>query len=108
MSTHTHGQLLPQKLLLPEDEEIPEITTTDIAVTVTDGTDPVSNVDVILEDAEEQQYTGKTGDQGGCNIKNVPLGTYSVVASATGYQDYEGTLIVAEDTTSLSITLSQS
>ena len=86
MSTHTHGQLLPQKLLLPEDEEIPEITTTDIAVTVTDGTDPVSNVDVILEDAEEQQYTGKTGDQGGCNIKNVPLGTYSVVASATGYQ----------------------
>ena len=74
---------------------------------MTDGTDPLSNVDVILEDSEENQYSGKTGSAGGCTIKDVPYGSYSVVASKTGYQDYEGALTVDENTTTLSITLSE-
>ena len=81
--------------------------TRNISVSVTDGTDPVENVDVILEDAEEHQYTGKTGSAGGCTISNVPEGTYSVVATATGYNEYTGTITVSEETTTLSITLTE-
>ncbi|WP_295588799.1 carboxypeptidase-like regulatory domain-containing protein [uncultured Methanobrevibacter sp.] len=83
----------------------PEPVTRNISVSVTDGTDPVENVDVVLEDAEEHQYTGKTGSAGGCTISNVPEGTYSVAASATGYTDYTGTFEVSENNTTLSITL---
>lgn len=79
--------------------------TRDISVHVTDGTDPLENVDVILEDAEENQYTGKTGSAGGCTIKDVPEGTYTVVATATGYTDYEGTFTVSENSTTLNVTL---
>ena len=81
--------------------------TRNISVSVTDGTDPVENVDVILEDAEEHEYTGKTGSAGGCTISNVPEGTYSVVATATGYDEYTGTITVSEETTTLSITLTE-
>lgn len=88
-----------------ETPEDPEPVTVDIAVSVTDGTDPIENVDVTLEDTEETQYTGKTGSAGGCTISNVPVGTYSVTASATGYTDYTGTLTVTEETNTLSITL---
>lgn len=83
--------------------EDPVTVTRDISVSVTDGTDPLENVDVILEDAEENQYTGKTGSAGGCTIKDVPEGTYNVVASATGYTDYEDTLTVTAETDTLEI-----
>lgn len=65
-------------------------------------------MDVILEDSEETQYTGKTGSAGGCTISDVPEGTYSVVATATGYDEYTGTLEVSEETTTLTITLTAS
>ncbi|WP_296875519.1 carboxypeptidase-like regulatory domain-containing protein [uncultured Methanobrevibacter sp.] len=83
----------------------PEPVTHNISVSVTDGTDPIENVDVILEDSNETQYTGKTGSAGGCTISNVPEGTYSVVATATGYNEYTGTLTVDENTSTLAITL---
>lgn len=75
---------------------------------MTDGSNPLENVDVILEDAEENQFTGKTGSAGGCTIRNVPEGTYDVVASLNGYQDYEGTITVNEDSTTLNISLTES
>lgn len=87
----------------------PETSVTrNISVSVSDGTDPLENVDVILEDAEENQYTGRTGSAGGCTIRNVPEGTYDVVATATGYQDYTGTLTVSEESTTLNVTLTAS
>ena len=83
----------------------PEPVTQNISVSVTDGTDPIENVDVILEDSNETQYTGKTGSAGGCTISNVPEGTYSVVATATGYNEYTGTMEVTEENKTLTITL---
>ena len=65
-------------------------------------------MDVILEDTEENQFTGKTGSAGGCTIRNVPEGTYDVVASLNGYQEYEGTFTVSEDSNTLNITLTES
>lgn len=79
--------------------------TRNISVSVTDGSNPVSNVDVVLEDADENQYTSKTGSAGGCTISNVPEGSYSVMASKTGYTVYTGNITVSEENTTLSITL---
>ena len=57
-----------------------------------EGTNPVSNVDVVLEDTDGNQFTGKTGSAGGCTISNVPEGSYSVMASKTGYAVYAGNI----------------
>ena len=81
--------------------------TRNISCSVTDGTNPLENVDAVLEDADETQYTGKTGSAGGCTISNVPEGTYSVAASKTGYKVYTGNITVNEETTTLNITLTE-
>ena len=75
----------------------PELVT--VAVSVTDGTDGIEGAEVTLIDAEENEYTGTTGSAGGCNIKDVPEGTYSVTATATGYTDYESAEDVKGDVT---------
>lgn len=82
-------------------------TTYNISVSVSDGTDPLQNVDVTLTDTEDNEYTGKTGSAGGCTISNVPEGTYNVTATKTGYNDYTGTITVNEETTSLSISMTE-
>ena len=84
-----------------------EPTTVTVAVSVTDGTDPIQNVDVVLEDSENHQYTGKTGSAGGCNITEVPVGTYSVSATATGYTDYASSedVEITEESHALTITM---
>ena len=53
-------------------------------MSVTDGTDPIEGATVTLIDSEEEEYTGTTGSAGGCTIKDVPEGTYTVTATATG------------------------
>lgn len=79
--------------------------TRNISVSVTDGTTGIGSVDVVLEDADENQYTGKTGSAGGCTISNVPEGSYTVRASKTGYTVYTGNITVSEENTTLTITL---
>ncbi|MDD5984111.1 MAG: carboxypeptidase-like regulatory domain-containing protein [Turicibacter sp.] len=79
--------------------------TRNISVSVTDGTTGIGSVDVVLEDADENQYTGKTGSAGGCTISNVPEGSYTVMASKTGYAVYTGNITVSEENTTLTITL---
>ena len=81
--------------------------TRNISVSVTDGTDPLENVDVVLEDADETQFSGKTGSAGGCTISNVPEGSYSVIASKEGYVVYTGNITVSEETTTLEIILTE-
>ena len=81
-------------------------TSYNISVSVSDGTNPLENVDVVLTDTENE-YSGKTGSAGGCTISNVPLGEYSVVASATNYAEYTGSITVNEETTALNIVLTE-
>ncbi len=83
------------------------VTTYNISVSVSDGTDPLQNVDVTLTDTEDNEYTGKTGSAGGCTISNVPEGTYNVTATKTGYNEYTGTMNVSEENTNLTITMTQ-
>ena len=79
-------------------------TTYNISVSVSDGTDPLENVDVTLSDTENT-YTGKTGSAGGCTISNVPEGTYNVTANKAGYKEYVATVNVSENNTNLTITM---
>lgn len=92
--------------------ETPSTTTVNISVNVNDGTDPIEDVDVTLTDTTDntKKYTGKTGSAGGCTVSNVPVGTYTVTATCTGYTDYTGSenLTVTSETTSLSIEMTSS
>ena len=83
------------------------VITFNIGVSVNDGTDPLGNVDVVLTDTENNEYSGKTGSAGGCTISNVPEGTYNVTATKTGYNTYNGTITVNEANTSLSISMTE-
>ena len=91
-----------------ETVEETTVETGNISVSVTDGTNGIGSVSVILsQTGNETTYTGNTGGAGGCNIKNVPYGEYDVTATATGYEKYEGTFTVDSDEEELNITLTQ-
>lgn len=75
-----------------------------ISVSVTDGNDGIGNIDVVLTDGTNE-YTGKTGNAGGCSIKNVPFGEYTVQVEAEGYEDYEDTFTVNSEEADLNIQL---
>lgn len=86
------------------------LTTVNISVSVDDGdSTPVEGAEVILTDTTDSSVTfsGTTGSAGGCTLSNVPLGTYTVTATCTGYTDYTGSenLTVTSETTTLSISM---
>ena len=88
-----------------ESEETPSDSEEDadpvnIAVTVTDGTDPVAQVAVAIG-----EITGTTGNAGGCTLSNVPVGSATVTATKEGYYDYSASITVAADTETLEIEL---
>ena len=90
-------------ITLPAAEEIPE-TTVDIAVSVTDGTDPVQGASVTIGGK-----TGTTGSAGGCTVSGVSVGDgVAVSVTCDGYEDYSATEDITSETTSLSITLTAS
>lgn len=92
-------------ITLPKPEDIPEITTVDIAVSVTDGTDPVQGAIVTIGG---QSCANGTGSGGGCTVKDVPVGTgVAVSVTCEGYEDYTATEDITEETTTLSITLTE-
>ena len=64
-------------------------TTTNISVSVTDGTNAIENAVVLLTDTTDntKTYTATSGSAGGCTLSNVEYGTYTVTATATGYEN---------------------
>ena len=70
-----------------------------IKFTVTDGENPVAGATVTLG-----TKTGTTGAAGGCTIKYVTDGTYTVGVTADGFEDYTDSITTGE-TTSFEITL---
>ncbi len=85
---------------LPNTEVNPE--TVDISVHVTDGTDPVGQVEVAIG-----EITGTTGNQGGCTLRNVPVGEVTVTATKTGFEDYSQSVTITSETETLNITLTE-
>lgn len=81
------------------------VETVDIQVSVKDTEEQnVSGVSVVLT-ANNEEYSCQTGTAGGCKISKVPLGEYSVSATATGFVELSDTLVVTEETESLSLVL---
>lgn len=75
-------------------------TIDDLAISVTDGTNPVSQVEVAIG-----EITGTTGSQGGCTLHDVPVGTVTVTATKTGYVTYSQEVTITSSTETLEITL---
>ena len=88
-------------ITLPKPEETPE--TVDIAVTVTDGKDPVQGAIVTIGG---KSCANGTGAAGGCTVNGVTVGTgVAVTVTCEGYTDYSATEDITTETTTLSITL---
>ncbi|WP_407420680.1 PEGA domain-containing protein [Methanobrevibacter sp.] len=81
----------------PEPEVVSAV---DIAISVTDGTDPVGQVEVAIG-----EITGTTGSAGGCTLSNVPVGSATITATKEGYENYSETITVDETHTSFTISL---
>lgn len=91
-------------ITLPKPEVIPE--TVDISVSVDDGTDPVQGAIVTIGG---KSCANGTGSGGGCTVKDVPVGEgVTVTVTCEGYEDYTATEDITTETTTLSITLTES
>jgi hypothetical protein len=92
-------------ITLPKPEVIPE-TTVDIAVSVTDGENPVQGAVVTIGD---KSCANGTGSGGGCTVKDVTIGEgVTVTVTCEGYEDYTATEDITAETTTMSITLTAS
>ena len=69
---------------------------------MTDGTAPVSGVNVAVKD---KSISGTTGVAVGCTLSNVPVGNVIITATKEGYADYSHEETITSETNSLSITL---
>lgn len=91
---------------------VPETPKRSIAVTVTDGTDPVGSASVTLVNKDDisDTYTGTTDASGKCTIADVPDGVYTYAASAAGFSNFSSStdLTVSESSITLSITMTSS
>lgn len=73
-----------------------------ISFSVSDGTNPVQNATVSIGST-----TGTTGSAGGCTLQNITDGEQTVTVTATGFNNYTGTITVSENNTSFPITLTR-
>jgi len=90
---------------LVEEEEL-----SIVHVTVKDNdSEPIENANVIIHNSgTNQDYEGTTDKAGGCNIRDVPYGEYSIRVVAEGYTESEDTLTVDSDEINTEITLNVS
>lgn len=77
-------------------------TIDDLSISVTDGENPVSQVEVAIG-----EITGTTGSQGGCTLHDVPIGTVIVTATKEGYQNYSQEVTITGETEILEIILEE-
>lgn len=82
------------------NEVNPEITKYDLSFTINDGTNPIESATVTIGDV-----TGTTGSSGGCTLKDIEEGSQSVTVTKTGYVTKTESIVVSEDNTSFTISL---
>ncbi|MBQ6099504.1 MAG: DNA-directed RNA polymerase subunit B [Methanobrevibacter sp.] len=81
------------------------VQTGNVSVSLSDEDDsPIQGVTVTLSD-DDETYSGSTGKAGGCTIKNVPFGVYSVEADADGYESDLDSFTVGDGENLLNISL---
>ena len=81
------------------------VTTGEVIVSVIDeDSNGVGNVNVSLTNTDNE-YSTRTGSKGGCTIKNVEFGEYTVTATCDGYAPYNDTITISEEEFILNIVL---
>lgn len=100
---------------IPVLEENPETTnnnsdtqtTGNVSVTVkSESGEAISGVDVIVGDGDTgEEYEGTTGSAGGCNINNVPVGEWDLLAIKEGYAQFYGKITVTAGNNKANIVL---
>ncbi len=84
-----------------EEEEVAEELLGTVAGTVTDASDePIEGASVVVEGTE---LSATTDGNGGYEIDDVPVGTYTVTASVEGYQSASQENIEASDDTTSTV-----
>ena len=69
---------------------------------------PLQGVDVIIGDGNTgDEYEGTTGSAGGCNINNVPVGTYELLAIKEGYDQYYGNITIVAGANTANIIMAE-
>ena len=96
-------------IFLNDEAEVPETPIEpekiNISVTVTDGENPINSANVSLTNSNNINITGTTGTAGGCTLSNVPLGSYTLTASASDYTTYSRVMLITNETTTITITM---
>lgn len=85
---------------LPNSQVNPE--TTNLSVTVTDGTNPIEGATVSID-----EISSTTGSAGGCTLQDVPEGSQIITVIATGYNDYTDTIEVSSLNNEITIILEE-
>lgn len=90
-----------------EEEQEEEVLTGNIGITVKDEEkNPIQGVKGVLsKNGEETDFTCTTGQAGGCNIKDVPYGNYSIEFTKEGYITQTKDITINSDSLVLEITL---
>lgn len=87
------------------DENEPVIEYGTVEATITDGTNPIKNVKIVLT-TNQNTYSCKTNKDGECTIEEVAYDDYNVKLTHTGYVPEETTLTVDDETVTFEATLS--
>lgn len=92
---------------LPENQGNPETNPEkrNISVRVTDGTDAISGASVSLFRNNTVIASSTTGSAGGCTLSNVEDGSYTLLVTKTGFNDYTESVTTSVDNASLTIEL---
>ena len=86
------GEIEPDE----DDGEVEPVIVTDVNVIVVDrDSDAIESATVSLTSGT--RFEGVTGNDGKCIIPEVPLGDYSVLVKAGGYNDFHGKFTVSDD-----------
>ena len=81
------------------------VTVSEVIVSVIDDeSNGVGNVNVSLTNTDNE-YSTRTGSKGGCTLKNVEFGEYTVTATCDGYAPYNDTITIDEEEFILNIVL---
>ena len=91
----------PQSTQNTIEDETLDVGTVDIAVHVTDGENPVGQVEVSID----ENIIGTTGNAGGCTLRNVSIGECTITAFKEGYIDYSEEITITSETEEINITL---
>ena len=89
----------------PKEEEVP--TSADVSVVAKNNLNEFIEGCAVTLTKGEDIYNGITDDKGECTIKDVPFGTYQVLASTGNYTDVEQQFTVEESNNNLMITFTQ-